>query len=231
MNSQFVTGIALIVVPIFFNVCFAALAKQFDYPEVLRQPTPVVLNKFQEGGTKLVLTWWMFMLSAVLFAPVSIATAAVMDTRLGVLGIVSIGFGLLSSLVQFLGLARWPFVVPYLARESATASVTKSESVDLIFQVLNRYLGVGVGEHLGYFFTGAWTVSVSTLMLRQTNVTVSIGMFGIAVGLILILCSFEFVGSNEEFGWKVAAFLTPITYVLWSLWLIVVGIIFLIGFD
>ena len=28
----------------------------------------------------------------------------------------------------------------------------------VVFQAFNRYLGVAVGEHLGYALTGAWTV-------------------------------------------------------------------------
>ena len=53
---------------------------------------------------------------------------------------------------QFLGLIRWPFLVPYLARADAEpdASPARREAVDVVFQSFNRYLGVGVGEHLGY---------------------------------------------------------------------------------
>ena len=70
---------------------------------------------------------------------------------------VATAFGVLAALVQFLGLIRWPFAVPHLARVMAdpTSSAGTKESVDVIFQTLNRYLGVAVGEHLGYLFTGA----------------------------------------------------------------------------
>jgi hypothetical protein len=45
-----------------------------------------------------------------------------------------------------------PFLVPYLARVDAdpAASPARREAVDVIFQAFNRYLGVAVGEHLGY---------------------------------------------------------------------------------
>ena len=49
-------------------------------------------------------------------------------------------------------------------------------------------------------------------------------MPGIVVGPILMLCSLQFVGSHELVGWKFAERLTPITYISWSLWLIVLGI-------
>ena len=47
------TGIFLIGVPIAFNATFAALAKRFDYPDVLRHPARDVLARFRAGGTSL----------------------------------------------------------------------------------------------------------------------------------------------------------------------------------
>jgi hypothetical protein len=58
--------------------------------------------------------------------------------------------------VQFLGLIRWPFAVPNLSRTVADpgATAASKDATDVAFQTLNRYLGVAVGEHLGYFFNG-----------------------------------------------------------------------------
>src|SRR5918999_1059821 len=65
--------------------------------------------------------------------------------------------GVLAAFVQLLGLVRWPFLVPYLARTAADPDATEArrEAVDVVFQSFNRYLGVAVGEHLGYGLTGA----------------------------------------------------------------------------
>lgn len=41
------------------------------------------------------------------------------------------------------------------------------------------------------------------------------------------LSSFEFVGRFELSGWRLAGQLTPIAYVLWSLWLVALGVAFL----
>ena len=51
-----------------------------------------------------------------------------------------------------------------------------------------------------------------------------VGVPGIVVGAALLLCSFEFVGRHERDGWKLAEALTPIAYVLWSIWLVVAGV-------
>jgi hypothetical protein len=45
---------------------------------------------------------------------------------------------------------------------------------------------------------------------------------------LLMICSLEFVGAIEQEGWKLAGVLTPIAYIAWSLWLIVVGVVILL---
>jgi len=45
---------------------------------------------------------------------------------------------------------------------------------------------------------------------------------------ILALCSLEFVGPAERDGWKLAATLTPIAYIAWSLWFVACGIALLL---
>ena len=49
--SESLTGIVMIGVPILFNVGFAMLAQRFDYPDILRQPTHEVLERFRAGGS------------------------------------------------------------------------------------------------------------------------------------------------------------------------------------
>lgn len=63
------TGAVLVAVPLLFNVGFTLLARRFDYPDVLRHPTDEVLERFRQGGSSLLLIWWVFAVSAVLFAP------------------------------------------------------------------------------------------------------------------------------------------------------------------
>jgi hypothetical protein len=134
--------------------------------------------------------------------------------------------GVLAAAVQFLGLVRWPFLVPYIARVGAEpdASPARREAVDVVFQAFNRYLGVAVGEYLGYMLTGAWTTLAGAALVQSDAVPGWIGVIGILVGPVLMLCAFEFVGSHERDGWKVAARLTPIANVAWSVWLAATGI-------
>jgi Domain of unknown function (DUF4386) len=219
-------AILLIAMPVAFNVAFGLLAARFDYPDILRKPTADVLERFQAGGAGLVLLWWGFALTAVLFAPLVVLLSASLEGADGALLGVTTTIGVLAAVVQFLGLIRWPFLVPYLAREAAAASAgsARREAVDVVFQSFNRYLGVAVGEHLGYGLTGAWSVLAGAASIQSGAVPDVLGAVGIAVGAALMLCALEFVGGFEPRGWKVAEKLTPIAYVVWSLWLVATGV-------
>jgi hypothetical protein len=226
MSNSTAAAILLVGVPVAFNVSFGLLAARFDYPDILRRPTDEVLGRFRQGGPGLVLLWWAFALSAVLLAPLVVLLSHSLDGADGTLLAVGATVGVLAATVQFLGLIRWPFLVPYLARVAAEpdASPARREAVDVVFQSFNRYLGVAVGEHLGYGLTGAWSVLAGAAIAQSTVAPSWLGAVGILVGGVLMLCSLEFVGPFEQTGWRLAEKLTPIAYIGWSLWLVATGI-------
>jgi hypothetical protein len=226
-------ALSLIVIPVMFNWMFAELAKQFEYPQILRQPTADVLAKFRAGGSKLVLTWWLFAMSALAFGLIAVLLPIQLDADAALTALVAT-LGLLASLTQFLGLVRWPFMVPHLAREAEHANEAKLAAIDVVLQSLNRYLGVAVGEHLGYLFTGLWTATLSVAFLvagpeAHAGWYTAFGITGLILGVLLALCSLEFVGKNEKHGWKFAEVVTPFAYIVWSLWLVAIGVSILIA--
>ena len=79
MSERTAAGIVLIATPVLFNVGFTLLAQRFDYPDILRRPTHEVLERFRAGGTGLILIWWVFALSAVLFAALAVLLAIAVD--------------------------------------------------------------------------------------------------------------------------------------------------------
>ena len=89
----------------------------------------------------------------------------------------------------------------------------------------NRYLGVAVGEYLGYLLTGTWTALAAIAMLQSSSFEAWLAWPGIAIGVLLVIGSFEFVGRFEEKGWKLAGTIVPIAYTVWSLWLVAAGIV------
>lgn len=64
--------------------------------------------------------------------------------------------GVLAAVVQFFRLARWPFRVRILASkydDPAPSEATREATV-VVFESFHTYLGVAIGECLGYLFTG-----------------------------------------------------------------------------
>jgi hypothetical protein len=226
MTTQVLTGLLLLVLPVAYNLLFTLLARRFDYPDILRQPTSEVLARFAAGGSRLVLTWWGFAMSAVLLAPaVVLVSAALADANPTVLALAT-ATGLLAALVQFLGLVRWPFAVPHLARLAADPAATPAtrDAVEVVFQTLNRYLGVAVGEHLGYLFTGLWTALAGVSLIQSDLLHPLFGVVGLLLAPLFVLGSLEFVGAFEPRGWGLAGSLVQLAYIGWSVWLLALGI-------
>jgi hypothetical protein len=230
VSEETVAGVVLIAVPILFNAGFTMLAQRFDYPDVLRRPTHDVLERFRAGGATLILIWWAFALSAVLFAALAVLLAIAVDDADPTVVILGAVVGVLASLVQFLGLIRWPFLVPYLARVAGDAErdSPRGQAVDVVFQAFNRYLGVAVGEHLGYAFTGIWSIFAGVALIDSTVGPDWLGVLGVVIGPLFLASSLEFVGGFEDSGWKLAGAVTPVTYIAWSIWLVVVGVALLV---
>jgi hypothetical protein len=226
MTTQVVAGVVLVLLPVAYNLLFAALTRTFDYPDILRQPTKEILRRFVDGGSRLVLTWWAFAMTAVLLAPaVLLLSQTLADADATVVGLATT-FGVLAAAVQFLGLIRWPLAVPYLARTASDPDADRATeaAVEVTFQTLNRYLGVAVGEHLGYLFTGMWTALAGIALIQSDLVNPAFGIVGIALAPLFVLGAVEFIGSFEPEGWKASAALVPVAYIGWSIWLLAVGI-------
>jgi hypothetical protein len=224
VNVERAAGVVLIVAPLWFNTTFALLGRRFDYPDILRRPTAEILERFRAGGSSLILLWWTFMLSGLLL----IAGVMLLGQVLGFAGIVPVAVtvGILAGLVQMLGLLRWVYVVPALARAYADSTLTpeQREVHATVFRALHQYLGVGVGEHLGYLFTGIWSVLIGVGVIQGTALPTWLGWPGVVLGAGLAVGSAEFLGPNEERGWGLAGAAIPLLYIAWSLWLLAMGI-------
>jgi hypothetical protein len=228
LKVEVAAGAFLIVAPLWFNVTFALLGKRFNYPDILRKPATEILDRFHAGGSSLILLWWMFMLSGLLLIP----AVVLLGQALGFRGIVplAVTIGVLAGLVQMLGLLRWVYLVPSLARINAdpVLEAGQREANVAIFRAMHQFLGVGVGEHLGYLFTGIWSVLVGVAIIGGELLPMWMGWAGTVVGLGLIVGSAEFLGANEEHGWSLAGAAIPILYIAWSLWLLAMGIALII---
>lgn len=217
--------------PIGFNVAFFELGRAFDYPNILRKEPDEILRRFAAGGSGLLLRWQALLVSALAMLPL-VALLAVVIGAPPALTALSIVIGASAALVQALGLVRWPFAVPELARryvgaEGPDAAATR-RTIELIFATLHRLLGVGIGEHLGYLLTGLWTLLVAASVLSTAVLPSWLGVIGLPIGVALLIGTLEFVGPNEKDGWPLAGTIVPIAYIAWSLWLIGLGVFLLL---
>jgi hypothetical protein len=227
VSIEVATAVLLIAVPIAFNVAFLELGRAFDYPSILRREPDEILRRFAAGGSGLILRWEGLLLSALAMLPL-VALVAVSLGASAPLFVASVVVGSAAALVQALGLVRWPFAVPELARryvaaDGPDAAATRG-SIEVTFATLHRLLGVGIGEHLGYLLTGAWTLLVAASIISTAILPGWLGLVGIPIGGALLLGALEFVGPNEERGWPLAGTIVPIAYIAWSVWLIALGV-------
>lgn len=228
------TGIATIALALGFNIPFAILGSTFDYPDILRQPAATVLERFHAGGAGLVLTWYAFMLSAVLMVPVSAALAA----RIGeirqrpTLGSIALMSGAAAGTLQAIGLSRWVFVVPALARIQTDHAATEAArtQAQASFDLLNSWGGVAIGEHLGQIFT---VLFVASLALGQLTATSRIARSASISGLLSALMITAGLGEGLAIAIGIdpgmLGLFTLVGYLAFTLWLILTGAVLLRG--
>ena len=220
MNASRTAGTLLIAVPLIFTAGFTGLQMTFEYPAILRQPAGKVLTRFAGAGAELHVYWYAMMFAALLMIGATIAAGLHFWKRDSLLAALSIGAGVLAGLVQALGLLRWVMLVPGLAAMYVAPGATAAEQSMAIalFDAANHYLGMGVGEHLGYFFTGIWTALVSALVFG-TNRVIAVSGFLIAAGVLS--------GMLEPYGVRMAGTINSVSYSLWSLWALMLGVLLL----
>ena len=231
MTIEVVTAALLIAVPIAFNLAFFELGRAFDYPNILRKEPDEILRRFAAGGSGLLVRWQVLLISALGMLPLAVLLAIVLGAP-PALTALSIVVGAAAALVQAVGLVRWPFAVPelarrYLAAEGPDADATR-RTIEVVFATLHRLLGVGIGEHLGYLLTGFWTLLVAASILATAVLPGWLGVIGLPIGVALLIGTLEFVGPNEQDGWPLAGTIVPIAYIAWSVWLIALGLLLLV---
>lgn len=214
-NKTF-AALLLIAVPLIFFGAFTLLGSQFEYPQILRKPTAYILEQFAAGGSGLLGLWYTMLVSALLFIPLAFFVRGLWDERKPLLGLAMI-FGILAGIVQALGFLRWVFVVPGLSAsylDPAAGEATKA-AVSTVFDAFHRYAGMGVGEHLGYLFTGLWTVLVSWALLERSP---WLGRIGAVLGVGIMS------GMLEVAGVSWAGTLNAFSYLLWAVWMVAFGV-------
>jgi hypothetical protein len=198
----------------------------FEYPDILRQDTAIILTKFHDGGSPLIWTWFAFAITGITLIPAYILIGKKLENRSSLVRVAT-NIGLIGLIVQMVGLLRWTFVVPVLADTfvHATDEATKAAAV-VAFKTIHQFAGVLLGEHLGQLFTIIWTVLISLSFARLKLMPNWINWLGYASSFIYLLAQAELLSTVIP-GlpvWDMAGFIGS---TLWLVWLIIAGIRFL----
>ncbi len=211
-------GAATIVLAIGFNLPYAGLAASFDYPQVLRRPAHDALAMFLAAGPQLILLWYGFFacaLALTLLAP----GLAVTPARLAARPALALGAaltGALAGLAQAIGLSRWVFAVPDLARDGSPAAARA-------FQLLNAWGGVAIGEHVGQLLTAAFVLQVALMQRTEAGSRLT-AVTGLCTAGLLALGAGEGVALALGRDGATLALVTVAGFMGLTLWLIATGV-------
>lgn len=223
MKQIKISGILLIIGALGVFIPYLILTIIFDYPGILREEPGIILRQFHAGGASLILSWLAFALSGLPLLPAYSIIGQNLETKIPFVRWVTT-IGIISGVVQIVGLLRWVFVVPILANDFVQShDPAVQESIKIIFQVVHQFGGVLLGEHIGQLFTVIWTVMISFALVKQSIISTWLGWFGYISSAIYFLAQAELIATViDGFPvWNVAGFLGS---TLWLIWLILVGI-------
>jgi hypothetical protein len=226
MKTEKRIGILLILGAIGVFIPYTILTMIFDYPDILRQDAGVILTRFHEGGASLIFVWFLF---AILGLPLILAYVSIGQKLENKFYFIrwATTLGVVSGIVQIVGLLRWTFVVPVLANNFVTAvNEATKESNKVAFQTIHQFGGVLLGEHLGQLFTVAWTIMISIAFSKLRLFPKWIIWLGYISSSIYLLAQAElFKTVIPGFPvWDMAGFIGS---TLWLIWLIIIGVKFL----
>jgi Domain of unknown function (DUF4386) len=196
------------------------LGANFNFPDILRQPPANAFALFNENQTIIVFGYYIFLLSSLLFIPLTTVLQKVLfQTKSKTALHLFVGFGLATAIFQCIGFVRWIFVMPFLT-ESYFNNPESQKTITIIYEMLNRYAGMSIGEHLGFLVMGCWTICLGLILIKHPKFNKWIGFIGIIIGAWLILSIAEHFGGAIS---SIFADLNMIANTLWNFWLIAIA--------
>jgi hypothetical protein len=219
------TGILFIAGAVLVFLPYNLLVINFNYPDILREPAGGILTQFQAGGSGLIFTWLAFAWAGLPILVGMLLLRSAWHEQGGVWLDVATVVGVLSFIVQVIGLLRWVFVVPVLAANYVDPLTTETgrETAVLIFQTIHQYGGATLGEHMGQFFTVVWTILICVVALRAGLLQSWLAWLGMATSAVYFLAQTELLATVLS-NFPVVPEAGFIGSTLWLLWLIGLGV-------
>jgi hypothetical protein len=219
-----VAGAAAVVAAVLFTGAFALLGVTFDYPAVLDEPGGEILTRYADAGLDTRLLWYVMVVASMAFVPVAVLLGRSIAARAPgrpALGSVTVAVGVLAGVLQAVGFARWTFAVPYLAdlHTDPASTGTEREVAVVVLEVMHRFVGGALGEHLGFALTAAWAVGVAVLLTGARGVPRWLPPVGLLSAAAIATGTVEATGATWP-GLFVAG-----GYTLFAAWLAALGLL------
>ncbi|MFY8037416.1 MAG: DUF4386 domain-containing protein [Cyclobacteriaceae bacterium] len=221
-------GIFLIVELIAQLFAIAVLGSHFEFPDILRQPASVALKLFHQNQAIIVPAYYVFMVSSILYLPIT----ALIKTRAQSISTNQLWInlfqfsGIATAIFQVIGFCRWIIVLPFLSDTYFDKNTSDSvkQMIELIYETLNHYAGMTIGEHLGFIAMGCWTFALT----KVVDMGKWLKVFGQLIGFLLIAATIE------QFGGTAAPLFGVLNFIantLWTVWILLLSIHFLRSKD
>lgn len=198
----------------------AGLAQFFGYPDIIRQPPSVIMEKLYEtrhivpflyyfgvGGAGLSTIFF-----AVLFGKMLQLKGDDTWASPGKL------CGIISGLLLYVGIIRYSILFPKLA-ELQHMKAYPPEMLDLVFRTMNIYVGESVAEHAQFLFTTLmmtfWGLSICKTRLLPLWMAY----------LAFIIAVVDIIGNLEHFGFSFAFAFNRTGPKMFALWMLFAGVL------
>ena len=191
-------AIFLIIEVVLIFAPLIILGAAINWPASLDEPASVNLPLILKQYGPMMTGYSIYLVYSLLFWPMAYLTGRAIvgvDTANAIFRVAT-GFAVLSVLARALGIVRWLFAMPILARMyiDPAASEEARAGISMAYEMLNAYAG-GVGELLGVsLFAAIWLVLICILIIRSSMWPGWLGYFGLVVAASLILNLLEMFG-------------------------------------
>ncbi len=213
------TGVVLLLVVISSAAPYGILSAI----GIIDTPAAVALPLFHQQGAVVILAYYSLVWSGILLIPLVLLFHTILARPASVSMTIATTCGVLAGVMLALGEIRWPFLLPYLANTylDPHASEATRAAITVVYQTVDQYAGIAVGEHLSSLFVGIWSLLLALRLRRSPLFRPWVGWLGIFVAGCL------FVSCLEPFDLNVGSALLIILLVSrigWAIWLIILAV-------
>jgi hypothetical protein len=220
-TTRRVTGALLIAAALLAAVGAGWLSAVFTWPDILDAPGAEAIPAFMAAESAVRTAFYLMLLSSLALFPAAIYLEQVVGGPATPAVRTVTAFGVLGGFAQILGWVRWPVTMPHLAQSYGSAEPSAQTSIAASYEVLNRYAGGALGEHLGWLLQGLWAVGLAILLLRVVGVPRWFSYLGLALSLLWLPMTWGSGLFDIEWLAPVGSSIS----VAWYLWLLALGVV------